>query len=134
MVVLDSVPAGLDVVVLVVVSVEVVALGLALGETVSVFCSQAASNAAPARMQMYFFIGLFVKKPILGQIMNRSKAAFRLLFTVCLQATFGSKGRDVAQTVGLRHCLTGKSPIAGVNPTAKCRVQLTRLFQTMIGQ
>ncbi len=26
------------------------------GLVVSVFCSQAASNAAPARMQMYFFI------------------------------------------------------------------------------
>jgi len=33
-----------------------VVAGLAAGATVSVFCSQAASNAAPARMQMYFFI------------------------------------------------------------------------------
>ena len=48
--------AGLDVVVVVVVSVEVVPLGLAPGVTVSVFCSQAASNTALARMQMYFFI------------------------------------------------------------------------------
>jgi len=55
-VVVDSVPAGL--VVVVVVSVEVVPLGLAAGATVSVFCSQAASSAAPARMQMYFFIRL----------------------------------------------------------------------------
>jgi hypothetical protein len=43
-----------SVVVLVVVSGE--AVGLAVGETVSVFCSQAASSAAPAKMQMYFFI------------------------------------------------------------------------------
>ena len=51
-------------VVVVVVSVGVVAVvvsgdavGLAAGAVVSVFCSQAASSAAPARMQMYFFIG-----------------------------------------------------------------------------
>ncbi len=50
-------------VVVVVVSVDAVELGLAAGVTVSVFCSQAASNAAPARMQMYLVI---VEKPILG--------------------------------------------------------------------
>ena len=43
-----------SVVVLVVVSGE--ALGLAAGETFSVFCSQAARSAAPAKMQIYFFI------------------------------------------------------------------------------
>jgi hypothetical protein len=48
--------AGLEVVVVVVDSV-VVPLGLAAGVTVSVFCSQAASSAALAKMQMYFFIG-----------------------------------------------------------------------------
>ena len=42
--------------VVVVVSVEVVAVGLAAGVTVSVFCSQAVSNAALARMQIYLFI------------------------------------------------------------------------------
>ena len=31
--------------------------GLAAGAAVSVFCSQAARSAAPAMMQMYFFIG-----------------------------------------------------------------------------
>ena len=60
-----AVAAGLDVVVVFVVSVEVVPLGLAAGVTVSVFCSQAASNAAPARMQMYFFIVL-VESPYSG--------------------------------------------------------------------
>jgi hypothetical protein len=55
-VVVDSVVvAGL--VVVVVVDSVVVPLGLAAGVTVSVFCSQAASSAAPAKMQMYFFIG-----------------------------------------------------------------------------
>ena len=68
-----AVSAGLVVtvvLVLVVVSVEVagdgfttvvlfsvVSAGDAAGATVSVFCSQAASSAALARMQMYFFIG-----------------------------------------------------------------------------
>jgi hypothetical protein len=54
-----AVAAGLVVVVVVevLVSAEVVPLGLAAGVVVvSVFCSQAASNAAPARMQIYFFI------------------------------------------------------------------------------
>jgi hypothetical protein len=35
-----------------------VAAGLATGSVVSVFCSHAARSAAPARMQMYFFIVL----------------------------------------------------------------------------
>ena len=61
------------VVVVVVVSVGVVAVvvsgdavGLAAGAVVSVFCSQAASSAAPARMQMYFFIGFGLRGPILS--------------------------------------------------------------------
>ena len=49
---------GLVVVVVDSVVVPVVASGdaLAAGAAVSVFCSQAARRAAPARMQMYFFI------------------------------------------------------------------------------
>jgi len=35
-----------------------VAAGVAAGSVVSVFCSHAARSAAPARMQMYFFIML----------------------------------------------------------------------------
>jgi hypothetical protein len=50
----------------VVVVVSVVAsgegVGLAAGVTVSVFCSQAASNAAPIRMQIYLFISEKVVK------------------------------------------------------------------------
>jgi hypothetical protein len=34
----------------------VVGVGVVAGVTVSVFCSHAARSAAPARMQMYFFI------------------------------------------------------------------------------
>lgn len=47
------------------------------GLTVSVFCSQAASkDAAPARMQMYFFIDCD-GTPILGHPNIRRKRAFR---------------------------------------------------------
>jgi len=52
--------------VVVVVVVSAVAAGLAAGVTVSVFCSQAASSAAPARMQIYFFI-VVVENPYSGQ-------------------------------------------------------------------
>lgn len=48
---------------LVVVSAGDVSLGLAAGSVVSVFCSQAASRAALARMQMYFFI-VVVEAPV----------------------------------------------------------------------
>ena len=49
-----SVAAGL--VTSVVAGGGVVEVGLVAGATVSVFCSHAARSAAPARMQMYFFI------------------------------------------------------------------------------
>jgi hypothetical protein len=47
--------------------------GLGAGAAVSVFCSQAARSAAPARMQMYFFIVWNVRSND-----DRSKNAFRL--------------------------------------------------------
>ena len=59
----DSVVAGLEVVVVVVESDE---LGLAAGVTVSLFCSHAARSAAPAKMQMYFFISIGVEIAILS--------------------------------------------------------------------
>src|SRR6478752_7261030 len=49
----SSVPAGES---MVPAGESVVAVGLVAGVTVSVFCSHAARSAAPARMQMYFFI------------------------------------------------------------------------------
>jgi hypothetical protein len=49
--------------VVMVVSDGAVSLGLAAGVTVSVFCSQAASRPALARMQMYFFI-VVVEEPV----------------------------------------------------------------------
>jgi hypothetical protein len=61
----EAVSVGLAVVVVVVVSDEAVAVGLAAaGSVVSVFCSHAARSAALARMQMYFFI-LVIGKGIL---------------------------------------------------------------------
>jgi len=58
----SAVVAGDSVVVAgLVVSVVVgglVAAGVAAGSVVSVFCSHAARSAAPARIQMYFFIVL----------------------------------------------------------------------------
>jgi hypothetical protein len=50
----DSAAAGL---VISVAGGGVVGVGVAAGATTSVFCSHAARSAAPARMQMYFFIG-----------------------------------------------------------------------------
>jgi hypothetical protein len=54
---------GDSVVGLVVVSAGDISLGLAAGVTVSVLCSQAASRAALARIQMYFFI-VVVEAPV----------------------------------------------------------------------
>jgi hypothetical protein len=48
-----------------VVVVVVSGVGLAAGVTDSVFCSHAASNAALAKMQMYFVI-VIVEKPTVG--------------------------------------------------------------------
>lgn len=63
------------VVVLVVDSGE--AAGLAAGAAVSVFSWQAASSAAPAKMQMYFFIIFWFEMLILSLIVIRSKLAFQ---------------------------------------------------------
>ena len=73
----DSVVPVVDVEVLVVVSVVeaggvvasvvaggLVGAGVTTGSVVSVFCSHAARSAAPARMQMYFFIVLISKRHI----------------------------------------------------------------------
>lgn len=49
------------VVVVVSAGAEAVAVGLAAGSVVSVFCSHAARSAALARMQMYFFIVIVAK-------------------------------------------------------------------------
>src|SRR5438309_12019709 len=56
MLIIVGVGEGLVVVDSVVVLVVASGYELAAGAAVSVFCSQAARSAAPARMQMYFFI------------------------------------------------------------------------------
>jgi hypothetical protein len=62
-----------------VVSGAAVAAGLSAGVTVSVFCSQAASNAALARIQMYFFILRLVEEPIYAANPESRQAAFSVL-------------------------------------------------------
>ena len=66
---LVSEPAGLEVVVVVVLVVvsEALPLGLAAGAAVSVFCSQAANNMAPIRMQISLFISVWSSGAILGR-------------------------------------------------------------------
>jgi hypothetical protein len=59
-----------------VASGDMVVVGLPDGDTVSVFCSQAASRAALARMQMYLFIVVVVRR-ILEPLWIRGKPAFR---------------------------------------------------------
>jgi hypothetical protein len=71
-VVVDSVVAGAEV-----ASGAAVAAGA--GAAVSVFCSQAASKAALARMQMYFFIISVVEKPIYAVNPDSRQAAFSVL-------------------------------------------------------
>jgi hypothetical protein len=61
------------VVVVVVVDSDVLPEGDAAGATVSVFCSQAASSAAPARMQNNRFISYKMDSMLI-----RSKNPFRL--------------------------------------------------------
>jgi hypothetical protein len=70
----------------------VVEAGVAAGVTVSVFCSQAARRAAPARMQMYFFI--------VGDAycFNRSIAA-----SAVFEAQFLDRRRMLLKTQMARH-------------------------------
>jgi hypothetical protein len=69
---LESLAAGFTIVVL----FSVFLSAGAAGATVSVFCSQAAKRAAPARMQMYFFIVCVVAQ-LFGSKLNRTKAGLR---------------------------------------------------------
>ena len=81
------------------VAVAGLAAGLAAGVTVSVFCSQAASNAVPARMQMYFFI-IFYGNPNVGQTMIRGKNPLRSCRSFL-------EGRFVSHAVRLRDFFYG---------------------------
>jgi hypothetical protein len=73
-------PAGEGLTTVVLVSVFFSAGGL----VVSVFCSQAASNAAPARMQMYFFI---VVEAQCGLTQESEQAPFSVLGKVSFLAS-----------------------------------------------
>ena len=72
-----------------------VGVGLAAGAAVSVFCSQAARSAAPARMEMYFFIDKRFRYLMIRRKRVRRIGKFRL------------EGRFVFQTVRFSDGLTG---------------------------
>jgi hypothetical protein len=69
----EAVSAGL-------VAVAASGEAVAAGAAVSVFCSQAASSAAPAKMQMYFFIVLNWEVNI--ELMNESEQATFSVLTI----------------------------------------------------
>ncbi len=108
-------------IVVVVVSAGVVAtvasgeaVGLAAGAVVSVFCSHAASSAAPARMQMYFFIRFLDCEANIELMLNRSKLPFRPYVK--------SKRRFIRQAMGIGHRAAGQLPAAGVDSTCQGRL------------
>ena len=73
-----SVAAGL--VASVVAGGGVVGVGLVAGVTVSVFCSHAARSAAPAKMQMYFFIEThiaLIDQSQQAQFLNRAECYWK---------------------------------------------------------
>ena len=127
-----GVAAGLDVVVVVVVSVEVVPLGLAAGVTVSVFCSQAASNAAPARMQMYFFIVLVLRAHT--RVLPKSEQEAISAFCQMQSCKISSDRRIVLQAVGLGHRRAGQFAIARIDPARQGGLTLAGFLQTMTSQ
>src|SRR6266478_641000 len=107
-----SVAAGL----LSIAAGAVVGAGVAAGVTVSVFCSQAARRAAPARMQMYFFI--------VGDAysFNRSIAASavfgpREMFLNANGSPRALKRRLPFQAMRLGYGLASEPAIACVDPT-----------------
>ena len=75
-------------------SVVVLEDGLDAGAAVSVFCSQAASKAAPVRMQ----INRFIIIRVIGSMLVRTENASRLS---------DLQRRLVFQAVCLGHCATG---------------------------
>ncbi len=105
-------------------SVGMVALAsgeaLAAGAAVSVFCSQAARSAAPARMQMYFFI---VRKTPSNEF--RSKNAIRLCYL---------QRRLVIQSMCLGHCATRQLAISCINAANQGGLFFARFVQSEIRQ
>jgi len=79
--------------------VATVASGEAVGLTFSVFCSQAASNAAAAKMQMYFFIGLELEMHV-----RINHSAQQGSFSVLIGR---SKRRRVFEPVRVSNCPAG---------------------------
>ena len=113
-----------------VASGEAVAVGLPAGVTVSVFCSQAASSAALARMQMYFFI-------VVGAYWDNCEFAASVLFGLGIEQVLRSyfavlKWRLVLQAVGIGHRPACQAALARVNSTDESRLFLACAFEAFI--
>ena len=111
----------------------VVGVGLVAGVTVSVFCSHAARSAAPARMQMYFFI---VQD---AYCFNRSIAASvvfgpRRTLLETQMARHELKRWLPFQAMRLGHGLASEPAIARVDPTNQRRLLLARTLKAEISQ
>ena len=122
----DSAVTGDSVVAGAVASGAAVAAGFPAGVTVSVFCSQAASNAALARIQMYFFIIGLVGNPYMQPILNRGKQPFRSYREL--------ERRLVFHCVRFRHGLAGEAAITRIDPAAERGVFLAGFLQAKVGQ
>lgn len=118
----DSAAAGA-----VVASGAAVAAGLSAGAAVSVFCSHAASKAALARMQMYFFIISVVEKPIYAVNPDSRQAAFSVLLA-------RSEWRFVFDSMRLGDRLAGEPAVACIDAAGERRIFLAGFFQAAIGQ
>gem|GEM_PF-4212134 len=114
------------VVVVVVSVVDGLPLGLVVVVLVSVFCSHAASNAAPARMQMYFFIVLVLRTQ--PEFNVESEQATILVLREFL------KRRVVFHPMRVRHRLTGEFALACVDAAGERRIFFARAFETVIGE
>lgn len=102
------------------------AAGLAAGVTVSVFCSQAARSAAPAKMQIYFFI--ILSRDVDTQLNRTSEQDDISDVRIALNR------RRVFHSMRVGHCLTCQSSIASIDPAKQRRLLFAGLFQSEVGQ
>jgi len=122
-VVVVSEVAGLEVVVVVLVEVS---LGLAAGVTVSVFCSQAASSAAPANMHINLFIGV-----VLSSQYSVNAKSEQHPFSAPRNCNY-LKRCVIRQVVRFGYSLASQFSVPGVNSTGQRWLFLTCLFQSAI--
>lgn len=121
-----------------VISGAAVAAGLAAGSVVvvSVFCSQAARSAALAKMQMYFFIVIGLRRniPLIHQSeQGRFSALPDFLFGKLSRAN-ELKRRLVLHPVSIGHGLTREPAVARVDPPGQGGLLPACAVQAEIGQ